>query len=305
MTGVFVARNAPVAPTGASKQAMKTVLAAVSLLLSTATIMAEPVERNEVHVKDGDTIIMGAGNRKHTKDQEYRLVGYDTPETALGECQAEIEKGNRASARLAALLDIGKLDLTEIQCSCAPNAKDCNYDRRCGRLTVNGRDVGEILIAEELAVPFVCEAPPARSSQPCPKQHNWCGDDTTNRQQQLLRSPSPQARLNTAPMKLRRTALSREASLQKANASTTCRASGTTRTLSWIVAKGNVCFAQKLKPSPLDGEDQQFSFAQSAPLPGSSAELLRPRSRRGLHLVFARFPYRMGHDRLRMARLLA
>jgi integrase len=40
---------------------------------------------------------------------------------------------------------------------------------------VNGKDVGEILIAEGLAMPFVCEPPPARSSKPCPKQHNWCG----------------------------------------------------------------------------------------------------------------------------------
>jgi endonuclease YncB( thermonuclease family) len=149
-------------------------LAVATCALAMSAAIADPINRADVHVKDGDTIVIGSGNGKHSKDQEYRLVGFDTPETTRGKCPAEIEKGNRAAARLAALLDSGRLDLTEIQCSCAPGAKQCNYGRRCGRLTVNGRDVGEILIAENLAVPFICEPPPAKSSQPCPKQRNWC-----------------------------------------------------------------------------------------------------------------------------------
>jgi micrococcal nuclease len=136
------------------------------------------IERHEVYVKDGDTIIVGPGVEGHAKEQEYRLVGFDTPETVRGKCPSEIEKGNRATARLIALLDSGKIDLTEVECSCppgkAPLTKDCNRGRRCGRLTVDGKDVGEILIAEKLAVPYVCEPPPTTRSRPCPKQQSWC-----------------------------------------------------------------------------------------------------------------------------------
>jgi endonuclease YncB( thermonuclease family) len=56
-------------------------------------------------VKDGDTVIVGPGGERHMKDQEYRLVGFDTPETTRGKCPSEIEKGNRATAQLIKLLD--------------------------------------------------------------------------------------------------------------------------------------------------------------------------------------------------------
>jgi micrococcal nuclease len=150
----------------------------IVLVASSLMATAEPIERGEVYVKDGDTIIVGPGEESHLRDQEYRLVGFDTPETANGKCPSEIEKGNRATARLITLLDSGKLELTEIECSCAPGTqpltKGCNHGRRCGRLTVNGKDVGEILIAEGHAVPYVCEAPPATRSRPCPRQRSWC-----------------------------------------------------------------------------------------------------------------------------------
>jgi micrococcal nuclease len=149
-----------------------------ALLLSTLVTLGDPIDRSELYVMDGDTIIVGPGDERHMKDQEYRLVGFDTPETAHGKCPSEIDKGNRATARLIELLGSGKLDLTEIECSCPPGkkalTKDCNMGRRCGRLTVNGKDVGEILIAEGLAVPYVCQPPPATKSKPCPKQQSWC-----------------------------------------------------------------------------------------------------------------------------------
>lgn len=45
----------------------------------------------------------------------------------------------------------------------------CNFGRSCGTLKAAGRDVGEILVAEKLAVPFQCEA------NRCPKTPRpWC-----------------------------------------------------------------------------------------------------------------------------------
>jgi endonuclease YncB( thermonuclease family) len=148
---------------------VRTILIIMGLLLLSTIANAERLDRKDLFVKDGDTIIVGPPYDKHDKDQEYRLVGFDSPETARGKCPAEIEKGNQASARLIALLDSARqIDLTEIQCSCDPNAASCNFGRRCGALTVDNEDVGAILIREELAVPFIC------SATRCPRQKSWC-----------------------------------------------------------------------------------------------------------------------------------
>jgi hypothetical protein len=46
---------------------------------------------------------------------------------------------------------------------------DANRGRTCGTLKAKGRDVGEILIAEKLAVPFVC------GEYRCPRTPRpWC-----------------------------------------------------------------------------------------------------------------------------------
>src|SRR5262249_36796638 len=127
--------------------------------------------RSELYVKDGDTVIKADGNTKWAKDQEYRLIGVDTPETTRGKCPKEIELGTRAAARLIALLDSGPIDLAEVPCSCPPGAqgtRQCNVGRRCGRLSVGGKDVGETLISEGLGVPFHC------GPTSCPKLKRWC-----------------------------------------------------------------------------------------------------------------------------------
>lgn len=57
--------------------------------------------------------------------------------------------------------------------SCKPGTEGtdkCNYGRSCGALKVDGKDVGQTLIAEGLAVPFVC----GRNGCP-PTPSPWCG----------------------------------------------------------------------------------------------------------------------------------
>jgi endonuclease YncB( thermonuclease family) len=130
-------------------------------MLVVAAAVAQP---GGIEVVDGDTVIM-AGTT-------YRLVGFDAPETGdKARCAAERILGGMARARLAALINGGGLELTEVACSCAPGTAGtrwCNYGRACATLKAQGVDVGQTLIAEGLAKPFVC----GRYS--CPRRQGWC-----------------------------------------------------------------------------------------------------------------------------------
>lgn len=118
-------------------------------------------------VTDGDTIRLSNGTR-------VRLVGFNTPEKFEPMCSNEARLGNRASARLRELVgQATTTDVSLVACSCKPGTqgtKKCNYGRSCGKLEVDGRDVGQILISEGLAVPFVCGA---TGCPPTPRP--WCG----------------------------------------------------------------------------------------------------------------------------------
>jgi endonuclease YncB( thermonuclease family) len=126
---------------------------------------AEPIAPGAIHVIDGDTIAVGP--------ERYRLVGFDAPEAASrARCPAERALAAQATQRLRRLVAAGGLDLTEVDCRCRPGTAGtprCNHGRRCGRLTAAGRDVGELLIAEGLAQPYVYD--PAHPAPPA----DWCG----------------------------------------------------------------------------------------------------------------------------------
>ncbi|SCX04047.1 hypothetical protein DSM25558_0606 [Agrobacterium sp. DSM 25558] len=117
-------------------------------------------------ITDGDTIRMADGT-------PVRLVGFNTPEKFEPMCSREAELGNRASARLREIVSSGTSTVTKVACACAPGTqgtKKCNYGRSCGILRVDGKDVGQTLIAEGLAVSFQC------GRTKCPKlPRPWCG----------------------------------------------------------------------------------------------------------------------------------
>lgn len=95
-------------------------------------------------VVDGDTVILdclGAGQFR------ARLMGFDTPETHRPRCNREALLGQAATRRLRALLD------TPAGFSVELGGWD-RYDRRLITIAINGRDVGETLIAEGLALPY-------------------------------------------------------------------------------------------------------------------------------------------------------
>ncbi len=118
-------------------------------------------------VTDGDTIRLNNGTR-------VRLIGFNTPEKFEPLCSNEARLGNRASERLRELVGgANSTNVSLVACSCQPGTqgtKKCNYGRSCGKLEVDGRDVGQILINEGLAVPFVCGV---TGCPPTPRP--WCG----------------------------------------------------------------------------------------------------------------------------------
>ncbi len=138
------------------------------LLVISGSAVATPINSGDIRVIDGDTI------RIHQKQPNVRLVGFNAPETRKAACDAERELGGKATRRVRDLVRDGNLDFEFVACSCplgTEGTPSCNYGRRCGMLKANGRDVGEILISEGLAVPFQCGA------TRCPKTPRpWCGE---------------------------------------------------------------------------------------------------------------------------------
>jgi endonuclease YncB( thermonuclease family) len=103
---------------------------------------------------------------------DVRLVGFNAPETTRAQCPEERALGEKADRRLREIVRGGDLDFSFVACSCRSGTEGtpiCNYGRKCGTLRARGRDVGAMLIAEALAVRFVC------GTSSCPATPRpWC-----------------------------------------------------------------------------------------------------------------------------------
>lgn len=144
---------------------MRITLAAFGLCLLSMGAVAEPVAPGSVRAVDGDTI-------RH-EGHLVRLVGINAPELGShAHCLPERALGLKAERRVRAMVAGGGLDLTYVACACRPGTegtKKCNFGRACGVLKAAGRDVAQTLVAEGLAVPFVC------GKTSCPKLPvPWC-----------------------------------------------------------------------------------------------------------------------------------
>ena len=126
---------------------------------------SDPIAAPDIYVIDGDTI--------DVHGQRIRLVGFDTPELG-GHAHCGIERmlAARAASRLRQIIRRGEdIDLQLVECSCRPGTEGtrwCNYGRACGYLTVDGQDVGDTLIAENLAHPL------KSGRYSCPRRQAWC-----------------------------------------------------------------------------------------------------------------------------------
>lgn len=100
-------------------------------------------------VVDGDTFRIG-GDR-------IRIADIDTPETHPARCPEEARLGAVATQRLHALLNSGAVTLHPID-------RDTDrYGRKLRLVEVNGRGVGDTLVAEGLARPYLG------------RRMGWCG----------------------------------------------------------------------------------------------------------------------------------
>jgi len=99
-------------------------------------------EAPRYRVIDGDTL------EDMRADITYRLVNIDTPETGShARCQAERDLGNRATQQARALVNNGEVELR-------PTGRIDRYGRTIAFVVIDGRDLGETLIADGLARPW-------------------------------------------------------------------------------------------------------------------------------------------------------
>jgi hypothetical protein len=136
------------------------VLLALSSVEQVSTARADAVKAADIDVIDGYTI--------EALGKHIRLVGFD----AHAYCGLERMLAARATSRLRQMIQLSSdIDLQIVDCSCRPGTAGtmaCNYGRACGYLTIDGQDVGDVLIAENLAHPLAC------GKYSCPRRQPWC-----------------------------------------------------------------------------------------------------------------------------------
>jgi endonuclease YncB( thermonuclease family) len=136
-----------------SRKLLRAVAAALLLIIGALLLVpanptsAEPttseIQRAHWRVIDGDTFEdLATGDR-------YRLENIDTPETGpRAQCRAERELGDRATARARAFIaEARRLDVRR-------TGRTDRYDRIVAFVRIDGRDLGEMMIAEGLARPW-------------------------------------------------------------------------------------------------------------------------------------------------------
>ena len=106
----------------------------------TAPLFAETIRSDTIYMIDGDTAEIGG--------KRYRLVGYDTPETYQAKCDFERAWGNQAAARARQLMT----EAEAVELIVLPGVD--RYGRGLARMFIGNQDIGDILIAENLARPY-------------------------------------------------------------------------------------------------------------------------------------------------------
>jgi micrococcal nuclease len=123
----------------------------MTLVLLAGTAVAKDIAPSDVRVVNGDTIVVRA--------ETYRLVGFDTPETAQAKCASERKLGYRAAFRLRRIIAGGGLDLEPVK---------CGEGGACATLRVLGQSVADLMIGQGFARTLAC------TTASCPSHKSWC-----------------------------------------------------------------------------------------------------------------------------------
>jgi endonuclease YncB( thermonuclease family) len=123
------------------------------LLATTMTLAMLTPAMAGVYVIDGDTVDID-GTR-------IRILSIDTPETFRSRCDNELKRGLAAKQRLTELLGQGEVSYT-------PDGTD-RYGRTLATVYVGDVDVGEVLLKEGHALPYV-RRPEAKAE----RLAKWC-----------------------------------------------------------------------------------------------------------------------------------
>ncbi len=141
-------------------------LVALALLAVAGPAHAEPGETPApLAVIDGRAWSVVDGDSLLVDGQEWRLVGYDTPETERAACEAERRLGLIAKARLEVMIREAVAGGLRIELA-ATGERD-RYRRPLGVLRIDGGDVGQQMIQEMLARPYLGG-----------RKRGWCSRDS-------------------------------------------------------------------------------------------------------------------------------
>ena len=105
------------------------------------TLFATPANAQNWRVVDGDTIELNG--------ETVRIANIDTPEIKHAQCDAERRLGRVAKAELGRILAKGEITLTRGDPETGRQTD--KYGRTLGVVAVDGHDVGDELVARELA----------------------------------------------------------------------------------------------------------------------------------------------------------
>jgi len=127
----------------------------IALFMFVKAAKAETVDPHKVYVIDGDTVVIAR--------ERIRLLGIDAPETREARCERERVAGYETTARVVDLLRFGRI--VDIR-----RQGHDQYGRTLAHIVIDGRDLGEQLVREKLALPYRsgAEAQAARLT-------HWCG----------------------------------------------------------------------------------------------------------------------------------
>lgn len=130
----------------------------VLTVLGIRLAIGEELPVRQLWVIDGDTIDVLVPRK-----ERIRLEAIDAPETAEPHCDAERRAGLEAKRAAISIVRAGRT-------ASVTRGQPDRYGRTLGRIAIDGRDIGEELVARKLALPYR-----PGSAAKAERIAHWCG----------------------------------------------------------------------------------------------------------------------------------